>query len=416
MSLTQLLTSAPFTGPKNPDAVLADIPKGLKKVAHLVRRYVPFVKPEATEEIAIAHDYLTQRGGAERVVLAMHRAFPDAPIYTTLYNPEGTFPEFKDAKIITSPLNKIGYLRRNHRMALPILPLASSLLKVPAERAVVSTTGWAHGFNYAGRKFIYCHSPARWLYLSDQYLGEKSTGPVPLLLKTLRPALMLWDHWAAHRSAVYVANASVIKKRIENVYGKKDVPIFFPPHSVDPKAPTEPIPGLEEFMSGEDYFLIVSRLLPYKNVDKAVEACNNLGKKLLVIGHGPEKEHLQQIAGDTIRIASGVTDAQLRYAYRHCLALLAISYEDFGITPLEAGASGKAVIAYRAGGFLDTIQEGKTGVFIDQPTVEQLQAALEVFNPKDWDADYIREYVDSFSEARFISRLKSYIQALPEDQ
>ena len=135
-----------------------------------------------------------------------------------------------------------------------------------------------------------------------------------------------------------------------------------------------------------------------------------------MIGHGPEKEHLQQIAGDTIRIASGVTDAQLRYAYRHCLALLAISYEDFGITPLEAGASGKAVIAYRAGGFLDTIQEGKTGVFIEQPTVEQLQAALEVFNPKDWDADYIREHVDSFSEARFISRLKSYIQALPEDQ
>ena len=135
-----------------------------------------------------------------------------------------------------------------------------------------------------------------------------------------------------------------------------------------------------------------------------------------MIGHGPEKEHLQQIAGDTIRIASGVTDAQLRYAYRHCLALLAISYEDFGITPLEAGASGKAVIAYRAGGFLDTIQEGKTGVFIEQPTVEQLQAALEVFNPKDWDADYIREHVDGFSEARFISRLKSYIQALPEDQ
>ena len=111
--------------------MLADIPKSLKKLGRLARRYVPLVKPEATEEIAIAHDYLTQRGGAERVVLAMHRAFPDAPIYTTLYDPEGTFPEFKDAKIITSPLNKIGYLRRNHRMALPILPLASSLLKVP---------------------------------------------------------------------------------------------------------------------------------------------------------------------------------------------------------------------------------------------------------------------------------------------
>ena len=415
MSLTQLLTSAPFTGPKNPDAVLADIPKSLKKLGRLARRYVPLVKPEATEEIAIAHDYLTQRGGAERVVLAMHRAFPDAPIYTTLYDPEGTFPEFKDAKIITSPLNKIGYLRRNHRMALPILPFASSFLKVPAERAVVSTTGWAHGFNFAGRKFIYCHSPARWLYLSDQYLGEKSTGPVPLLLKTLRPGLMLWDHCAAHRSAVYVANASTIKKRIENVYGKKDVPIFFPPHSVDTTAPVEPIPGLEEFTESDDYFLVVSRLLPYKNVDKAIEACNKLGKKLLVIGRGPEKERLEALAGPTVRIVSGVSDAQLRYAYRHCLALLAISYEDFGITPLEAGASGKAVIAYRAGGFLDTIQEGKTGMFINQPTVEQLVEALKAFNPDDWDADYIREHVDGFSEARFITRLKRYVQALPED-
>ena len=415
MSLTQLLTSAPFTGLKNPDAVLADIPKTLKKLGRLARRYVPLVKPGATEEIAIAHDYLTQRGGAERVVLAMHRAFPEAPIYTTLYDPEGTFPEFKDAKIITSPLNKIGYLRRNHRMALPILPFASSFLKVPAERAVVSTTGWAHGFNFAGRKFIYCHSPARWLYLSDQYLGEKNTGPVPLLLKTLRPGLVLWDRWAAHRSAVYVANASVIKKRIENVYGKKDVPIFFPPHSIDTTAPVEPIPGLEEFTESDDYFLIVSRLLPYKNVDKAVEACNELSKKLLVIGRGPEKERLEALAGPTVRIASGVSDAQLRYAYRHCLALLAISYEDFGITPLEAGASGKAVIAYRAGGFLDTIQEGKTGMFINQPPVEQLVEALKAFNPDDWDADYIREHVDGFSEARFISRLKTYVQALPED-
>ena len=155
--------------------------------------------------------------------------------------------------------------------------------------------------------------------------------------------------------------------------------------------------------------------MPYKNVDKAIEACNKLGKKLLVIGRGPEKERLEALAGPTVRIVSGVSDAQLRYAYRHCLALLAISYEDFGITPLEAGASGKAVIAYRAGGFLDTIQERKTGMFINQPTVEQLVEALKAFNPDDWDADYIREHVDGFSEARFITRLKRYVQALPED-
>ena len=135
----------------------------------------PFKKileaPQATEEIAIAHDYLTQRGGAERVVLAMHRAFPEATIYTTLYDPEKTYPEFKDAKIVVSPLNKIGVFRRNHRLALPLLPIASSLMKVPAKKTLVSSTGWAHGFNFAGESFIYCHSPARWLYLSEQYLS-----------------------------------------------------------------------------------------------------------------------------------------------------------------------------------------------------------------------------------------------------
>ena len=380
----------------------------------LARRYVPLVHPEATEDIAIAHDYLTQRGGAERVVLAMHRAFPEATIYTTLYDPEGTFPEFKEAKIVTSPLNRIGFLRKNHRMALPLLPIASSLLKVPAERAVVSTTGWAHGFNFAARKFIYCHSPARWLYLSDQYLGEKSTGPVPLLLKTLRPALTAWDKHAASKSSCYVANASVIQQRIHDVYGK-EAPVFHPPHSVDINAPVEPLDGLEEFMADEDYFLIVSRLLPYKNVDKAVEACNATGAKLLVIGRGPEKENLQALAGPSVRIASGVSDAQLRYAYRHCRALLAISYEDFGITPLEAGASGKAVIAYRAGGFLDTIVEGVTGVFIDEPTVEQLSAAIEAFDPNVWDREAIRAHVDQFSQERFIRKLRDYVLALPDE-
>ncbi|MDO5750282.1 MAG: glycosyltransferase [Rothia sp. (in: high G+C Gram-positive bacteria)] len=379
-----------------------------------IRRYVPLVRPEASEDIAIAHDYLTQRGGAERVVLAMHKAFPEATIYTTLYDPEGTFPEFKDAKIVTSPLNRVSFLRKNHRMALPLLPIASSLLKVPAQRAVVSTTGWAHGFNFAARKFIYCHSPARWLYLSDQYLGEKSTGPVPLLLKTLRPALTAWDKHAASKSSCYVANASVIQQRIHDVYGK-EAPVFHPPHSVDINAPVEPLDGLEEFTKDEDYFLIVSRLLPYKNVDKAIEACNATGAKLLVIGRGPEKENLEALAGPTVRIASGVSDAQLRYAYRHCRALLAISYEDFGITPLEAGASGKAVIAYRAGGFLDTIVEGVTGVFIDEPTVEQLSAAIEAFDPDVWDDKAIRAHVDQFSQERFIRRLRDYVAALPEE-
>lgn len=363
------------------------------------------------EEIAIAHDYLTQKGGAERVVLAMLKAFPEATIYTTLYDPENTFQEFKDARIVVSPLNRIGLFRRNHRIALPLLPFASSLLRVPAHKTLVSSTGWAHGFNFAGKSFIYCHSPARWLYLSDQYLGEESKKPVELALKILRPALTFWDKWAAHKAGPYAANSTIIQERIRNCYGKESE-ILFPPHTVSTMGARKPVSGLEDFLSGE-YFLIVSRLLPYKNVDKAVRAFNKLAnKKLLIIGDGPEKENLKAIAGDNIRFASHISDEEMRYAYANCTALLAVSFEDFGLTPIEAGAFGKPTIALRAGGYLDTIVEGTNGTFIEESTAENIKAAVTSFKAEDWSAKKIQDHVGIFSEERFIERLKNYMNQL----
>lgn len=363
------------------------------------------------EEIAIAHDYLTQKGGAERVVLTMLKAYPEATIYTTLYDPENTFPEFKDAKIVVSPLNKVGILRRNHRLALPLLPLASSFLKVAAKKTLVSSTGWAHGFNFAGKSFIYCHSPARWLYLSDQYLGDESKKPVEVALKALRPVLTLWDKRAARKAGPYVANSTIIQKRIADCYGKR-AEILFPPHSVSTDGAQKPITGLEEFLAG-DYFLIVSRLLPYKNVDKAVRAFNTMtDKKLLVIGAGPEKENLQALAGENIRFASQISDEEMRYAYANCTALLAVSFEDFGLTPIEAGSFGKPTIALQAGGYLDTIVEGTNGVFIKESTAENIKEAVEGFRASDWSAEKIQQHVDSFSEAHFIERIKNYMSNL----
>ena len=355
---------------------------------------------------------MTQRGGAERVVLALHRAFPEAPIYTTLYNPEGTFPEFENATIITSPLNRVGLLRRYHRLALPLLPLTASCLKVPAHVAVVSTTGWAHGFKFTGEKLVYCHSPARWLYLRDQYLGdEKKNSVIGVGLRVINPLLRFWDQRAAARSEHYVANSTAIQKRIARVYGK-DVPIIFPPYCGGATRVEEPIAGLQEFTAAGDYFLLVSRLMCYKNVDEAIKACNRAGKKLLIIGHGPEKDKLLKLSGPNVRIISGISDEQLCSAYRHCLALLAVSHEDFGITPLEAGASGKPVIAYRAGGYLDTIREGLNGVFIEQPTSEQIEAAIRKFNPEEWDKQAIKNYIARFSEERFIDEIRQAVDEL----
>lgn len=368
-------------------------------------------RPQPIEEIAIAHDYLTQRGGAERVVLSMHRAFPEAVIYTTLYNPECTYSEFKNAKIVVSPLNKIPAFRRNHRLALPLLPVASSLLKVPARKTLVSSTGWAHGFNFAGKSFIYCHSPARWVYLTNQYLGDHSGIILTIALRALRPFLERWDQRMAHKAGPYAANSTVIKKRIEVVYGKESE-IIFPPFSIPEKAGIETIPELEEFMREGDYFLVVSRLLPYKNVDVAVKAFAGLDKKLLVVGHGPMADELQAMSTENVKFARNIKDAQLRYAYANAKGLLAISYEDFGLTPLEAGSFGKPTIALHSGGYLDTICDGFNGIFIENPSIEDVRHGLEAFHTQKWDSLAIKEYSERFSERWFIKKLKERIEEL----
>lgn len=346
------------------------------------------------------------------MVLAMHRAFPDATIYTTLYEPESTYPEFREARIVTSPLNKVRFLRRNHRLALPLLPIAASLFSVRADVIVVSSTGWAHGFDLRGKTLVYCHSPARWLYLTRQYLGGPAwRSPVGWALTALKPFLLRWDQRAARRADKYLVNSTVVQQRVKDVYGW-DVDIVHPPHSVDTSGETRPIAGLEGFVGEGGHFLVVSRLLPYKNVDKAIEAFRSLEKRLLVIGAGPLAEKLEKLGAPNVRIASNVSEAELRWAYKHCAAVLAPSYEDFGITPLEAGAWGKPTIALREGGYLDTIRERTTGRFIPEPTSEAIRDAVLSFSSGDWSSSEIKRHVENFSEERFRGRLQAEIKRL----
>lgn len=355
--------------------------------------------------IAIAHDYLTQKGGAERVVLALHRMWPDAPIYTTFYDPEGTFPEFKHAHIVTSPLNRVGVLRKDPRRALPLLPLASSLMHVKEPVAVVSTSGWAHGFRYDGATLVYCHTPARWVYLLDDYLGEDGRNSIKgRIARVLRPGLQVWDRAAVRRRSRYVANSTVVKKRIEDVYGLDGVGLVFPPHSVSTGGPQEPIPGAERL--AEDGFLLsVARLMPYKHVDVAIEAAARAEQPLVVIGKGPEEARLRAMAGEDVVFGQDLTDAQLRWAYAHATALIAASHEDFGITPLEASAWGVPTVALRAGGYLDTIVEGVNGVFVDEPTVDLVAEGVERLLAHDWDRAAMQAHAERFSEAQFGRRI-----------
>ncbi|MFI7484327.1 glycosyltransferase [Kocuria sp. M1R5S2] len=360
----------------------------------------------------IAHDYLTQRGGAERVVLAMHRAFPGAPIYTTFYDPDLTFPEFRDATVITSPLNCIAPLRRNVRAALPLLPFIVSAVRVPGDVVLTSSTGWAHGFRTRGRQLVYCHSPARWLYLSRQYLGGPLwKTPRGWALGILRPFLVLWDRRAAARPEAYVCNSRVVEQRIRKVYGR-EAPVLHPPHSFDTTGDQTPIPEAASHMHTGDFFLMVSRLLPYKNVQVAAEAFRSLPENLLIIGNGPLRDELRRNAPRNVVIASDVTDAQMRWAYARARAVLAPSYEDFGITPLEGAAYGKPTIALRAGGYLDTVVENTTGVFMEMVDVESIREAVRDFRPETWDADAIMTHARSFSEPVFRDRIRAAVGEL----
>lgn len=355
--------------------------------------------------VAIAHDYLTQRGGAERVVLSLMRAFPEASVHTTLYDPAGTYPEFAGADVRTSPLNRVGAFRRDHRLALPLLAPASSRMRVDADVVVASSSGWAHGFDSAGRTVVYCHNPARWLYQTDEYLGAAPwRSPIGPPLLALRPLLKRWDRTRAALADVYLANSRVVQQRIEMTYGR-EAELLPPPHGMDATAAREPVPELAGWEPG--YALVVSRLLPYKNVDVVIEAVRGTDRRLVVIGRGPEEARLRATLPDNVELLGGLSDAQLRTVYADAGVLVAASHEDFGLAPLEAAAFGVPAVALRGGGFLETVVEGETGLFFDQPEPEQVAAALKQSDRHPWDPERLKERAEQFGEARFIQRIRS---------
>ncbi len=357
--------------------------------------------------VAIAHDYLTQRGGAERVVLTLMRAFPEAAVHTTLYDPDSTYPEFADADVHTSPLNRVGALRRDHRLALPLLAPASSRMRIDADVVVASSSGWAHGFDTAGRTVVYCHNPARWLYQTDEYLGGSAwRSPLGPPVLAMRPFLKRWDRRRADRVEVYLANSRVVQQRIAMTYGR-DAELLPPPHGMDAAARREPVPELADWAPG--YALVVSRLLPYKNVEAVIEAVRGTHRRLVVVGRGPEEARLRATLPDHVRLLGGLSDPQLRAVYADAGVLVAASHEDFGLAPLEAAAFGVPAVALRGGGFLETVIEDETGLFFDHPTPEDISVALDVSERHEWDGDRLRARAEEFGEARFIERIRAIV-------
>lgn len=361
--------------------------------------------------IAIAHDYLTQRGGAERVVLAMLRAFPDATIHTSLYNPETTFPEFRDARIVTTALDRIGPLRRHHRAALPFLAPAVNAHHIDADVVIMSSSGWSHGFATTGKRLVYCYSPARWLYQTDTYLGAPAhTTPTGWATLAMRPFLRRWDVRMARKADRYLAISWVVHYRIREAYGI-DAEVVPAPHRGLPGGFREPVESLEDWADG--YHLVVSRLLPYKNVGACVEAFRDLPQeRLVIVGAGPLEAGLRAVLPSNVRLVSNLEDQQLQWVYAHATTLIAPSVEDFGLTPLEAGLHGVPSLALRGGGYLDTVVEDVTGTFFDHATPEEIAKAVSDNRGRVWDADLIRAQTDNFTESRFAASLRRHVDEL----
>lgn len=353
-------------------------------------------------EVAIVHDYLTQRGGAERVVLTMSDAFRLAPIHTALYEPSQTYAEFGDRDIRPSVANLIGPLRRHHRIGLPLYAPIFSSLMVDAQIVLCSSSGWAHGVRTGGRKLVYCYAPARWLYQTKRYAGDSVVRRIAAL--ALRPTLRRWDKTAALSADHYITSSRAVRTAIQDVYGI-DATLLPPPHYADPSGHQTKVIGVEPGFS-----LCIARLLPYKNVDVVVEAAKSFPRQqFVIVGDGPERPSLEKVAPPNVTFLGVVEDSQLRWLYANCSLLLAASFEDYGLTPLEAAAYGKPTVALRAGGYLDTIVEEKTGAFFDEPHPSSLVNALGQTNADAYRPRELEEHAKGFSVGAFQANLRRVV-------
>jgi glycosyltransferase involved in cell wall biosynthesis len=357
-------------------------------------------------KVALVHDYLNQYGGAERVLDELHAIWPEAPVYTAIYDRQRMPAAYADWDIRPSVLDRIPFARRKHQALLFFLPQAFESFDLDEYDLVVSSSsGFAHGVLTRPQTLhvCYCHSPPRFLWNYHHYARCEGLGrAMRLLVENSLPNLRVWDRVAADRADAWVATSRLVRGQIERYYGKLSTVI--PP----------PVDIGRFTVSGESgsYYLLLMRLVGWKRPDIVIEACTRLGLPLVVAGDGRSLQDLKRLAGPSVRFIGRVNDMQIRALYRDCRALILPAEEDFGITPLEAMASGRPVIAYGRGGVLDTVVPGQTGVFFEAQSADCLGAALHGFDPRDFDPRAIRLHAEQYDSKIFAARLRRHVDEL----
>lgn len=355
-------------------------------------------------KIALVHDHLIQDGGAEHVLRVFQDIWPDAPTYTLLYDPKRAHPAFASRDIRTSFLQRMPLSLRKYQWYLPLMPHATEQHDLSDFDVVVSSSSaFSKGvITKPGTLHIsYCHTPTRYLWSDTHSYVEELAAPriikrtLPFMLTKLR----LWDRWAADRVDRFVANSSNVQERIKKYY-RRDADVIHPPvetslFTIAPKT--------------DDFYLVGGRLVSYKRFDVVVKAFNNLGIPLKIFGIGPQLEKLREMAGPNIEFLGWVDPVTRGVLYSKCIAFLHPHEEDFGITAIEAQASGRPVIAYGKGGALETIVPGITGKFIEEQSWEELADAVIRFRPEIFDSERIRTHALQFDTERFKTKFKQYV-------
>jgi glycosyltransferase involved in cell wall biosynthesis len=360
-----------------------------------------------TVHLALVHDWLNQIGGAEDVLETLVEMFPRAPLYTSMYWRDGMPPAYRTWDIHTTWMDRLPGIYRHHQPYLPLYPFAFARLDLSGYDLVLSNkSGFCHGVRTGNATHVcYCLTPTRYVWDLPGYAARESLPPtVRVALRPLVALLRRWDYRAAQRIDHFIAISREIQARIQRCYGRDSLVIHPPVHTA----------RFQPSSTRGDYYLIASRLVPYKRIDLAIQAFNVLGLPLVVAGDGRDRAALEALAGPTITFLGRVPDQDLPDLFARCRAYVLPGIEDFSIAPVQAQAAGRPVLACAAGGALDTVTEGKTGAFFHEPTAEALAAAVRAFDPDAIDPRACRANAERFDVAVFKEKISRFIETIPQ--
>jgi len=359
-------------------------------------------------KLALAHDDLVQSGGAERVVAALHGLYPKAPLYTSIYDPRTTLASLADADIRTSYIQQWPLAcRKLHKLALTAYPVAFEEFDFSGYDVVISSASrFAKGIITPPETchICYCHTPSRFAWRTHEYLAQsRTTRILAPLLRNMLSRLRALDFVSAQRPDFFIANSVNVAKRIRKYYRREPSAVIYPPIETKRFSPVAP-------NEVGDHYLVVSRLVGHKRIDLAVEACTKLGLPLKVVGGGPEEKALKKVAGPTVSFLGWLSDEDVAIEYARCKAFIFPGEDDFGMTPVECMASGRPVIGFGRGGALESIVEGRTGLFFHKQTVDSLANTLVDARSLRVLPEVLQAHAARFDVAEFNRQMENFVR------